>query len=316
MAFQHVYILPLVALALVIFFPIFFVNETSVSTKWRSSRKRRLIISRLAVISLLIATLITVLFPMKSLNSLVQGVIITLVMLTPAVCIHLFLSWRHAKRSSTSKTRFVRESTDNPTAAQRATGAPDEQTNERQTDSEDPERQNTEVRGQLNRTASQVRSYDLSEPTYFSPDKEVVKEKAVATLNKRAEGAQNLSNHAWTNTELANLSTDKIQEIVTGLRTDKTRLQKLVIAQHASIESEKESHERTKTVARDAVKIMRHARAKQTHAEKIARRERTERKKLELQYKEVTSALDNALSIIDSRGPRPTRSRNTQKAPV
>jgi hypothetical protein len=46
---------------------------------------------------------------------------------------------------------------------------------------------------------------------------------------------------------------------------------------------------------------MRDARNAQKFAEKLARRERSERQRVEQQYKRVAQALNNAMSIIESR---------------
>lgn len=84
--------------------------------------------------------------------------------------------------------------------------------------------------------------------------------------------------------------------MVTQLHKEKIRLHKLVIAQKAVIESEKLSHEKTRVLAKDAVTIMRRARKGQEFAEKIARRERSERQRLESDNVKLQRQLKNALS--------------------
>jgi hypothetical protein len=103
------------------------------------------------------------------------------------------------------------------------------------------------------------------------------------------------------NAELSKMSTNELSTLVTTLHSDKTRLQKPVIAQQATIESERTAHDQSPTVASDAIKIMREAHISQKMAEKLARRERTERQRVELQYKKVANALNNAMSVIDAR---------------
>lgn len=90
----------------------------------------------------------------------------------------------------------------------------------------------------------------------------------------------------------------ELSEMVVRLRNDKMNLQKLVIAQKAVIDSEKQAHQRTRVVVKDAISVMRHARHGQRIAEKIARRERAERLRLEKDYVKVRRALDNALSTL------------------
>lgn len=83
-----------------------------------------------------------------------------------------------------------------------------------------------------------------------------------------------------------------------ALQQDKKRLQRLVIAQQASLDSEQTAHERSKTMAKEAIKIMRDARESQRIAVKVARLERSKRKKIENEYVKMNKALVNALSTI------------------
>ena len=104
--------------------------------------------------------------------------------------------------------------------------------------------------------------------------------------------------------ELAHTSGEKmlarsygeLTELVAGLHKDKIRLQKLVIAQKAVLDAEKQSHQKTRVLAKDAMTVMRKARDGQRVAEKLARRERSERKRLEADYGKVRKQLENALS--------------------
>ena len=88
----------------------------------------------------------------------------------------------------------------------------------------------------------------------------------------------------------------ELTELVAGLHKDKIRLQKLVIAQKAVLDAEKQSHQKTRVLAKDAMTVMRKARDGQRVAEKLARRERSERKRLEADYVKVRKQLENALS--------------------
>ena len=88
----------------------------------------------------------------------------------------------------------------------------------------------------------------------------------------------------------------ELTELVAGLHKDKIRLQKLVIAQKAVLDAEKQSHQKTRVLAKDAMMVMRKAREGQRIAEKLARRERSQRKRLEEDYVKVRKQLDNALS--------------------
>ena len=102
----------------------------------------------------------------------------------------------------------------------------------------------------------------------------------------------------YANENLPARSSTELAEMVVRLRSDKMKLQKLVIAQKAVIDAEKQAHERTRVVVKDAISVMRHARHGQRIAEKIARRERAERQRLEKDFDKVKRQLDNALSTV------------------
>jgi hypothetical protein len=106
---------------------------------------------------------------------------------------------------------------------------------------------------------------------------------------------------ANTREQLPAKSRQQLMEMVVRLQSDKMKLQKLVIAQKSVIESEKQSHARTRIVVKDAISVMRHARHGQRVAEKIARRERTLRQTLESDNTKLRRALDNALSTLNDR---------------
>ena len=115
--------------------------------------------------------------------------------------------------------------------------------------------------------------------------------------------------------ELRRMSGREIVALVDSLRGDRVRLQKLVVAQQAAYQSERQAHERTRTVARDAVTVMRTARESQKLAEKVARRERRKRLHLEERYEKVARALDNAVSIVETRArERPSRANGAPGA--
>jgi len=158
-----------------------------------------------------------------------------------------------------------------------------------------------EVQEQLDRVSDLIDSHDLGNSDYSLSDDDLEQRRFSLSTDVPLSIDSALATVDKSTTELSKMSTTQISELVTTLRTDKTRLQKLVIAQQASIESERKAHDQSRVVARDAIKIMRDARNGQKFAEKLARRERAERKRVEQQYKKVATALDNAMSIIESR---------------
>ncbi len=99
-------------------------------------------------------------------------------------------------------------------------------------------------------------------------------------------------------------SPTELKQLVSALQSDKLKLQKLVIAQQAVIDSERQSHAKTRLVAKDAIKIMRGAREGQKVAEKLARRERAERLRIQGEYTKTRRALKNALSVARPEQPK------------
>jgi len=157
------------------------------------------------------------------------------------------------------------------------------------------------VQEQLDRVADLVQTHDLGESQFSENDEK----DSWQSVRKNQDRQSALSSQSVTadvaGTDLAVMTTSQMTDMVIDLRKTKTRLQKLVIAQQSAIDSERKAHEQSRLVARDAIKIMRDSRQAQKLAEKLARRERTERQRIEMQYNEVTGALDNALSIIAKR---------------
>lgn len=139
--------------------------------------------------------------------------------------------------------------------------------------------------------------YDPEAPLLYNP-----LEKAIAVARDAILDEPGIQDYSTEN--LPAKSRIELSEMVVRLRNDKMKLQKLVIAQKAVIDSEKQAHERTRVVVKDAISVMRHARHGQRIAEKIARRERAERQRLEKDYIKVRRALDNALSTLKSKSER------------
>jgi len=80
------------------------------------------------------------------------------------------------------------------------------------------------------------------------------------------------------------------------LQKDKTRLQKLVIAQKALIDSEVLSRRKSQVMAQDAMNILRRVREGERHTRKIARNEQRKRQRLEADNASLAKQLKNALS--------------------
>ena len=153
----------------------------------------------------------------------------------------------------------------------------------------------------IDRVSQFVQSHDLGDQEMINLDDDS-NSNFDAPLRKSSSSLAptfaHLSSVNKSSTELESMEPTELTGLVTSLQEDNGRLQKLVIAQHAVIESQREAQERSKGVTRDAVKVMQAAQNSQKMAEKIARRERSERKRVQDEYHKVTSAFENAMSII------------------
>lgn len=315
------------------------------------------------MLALLMATLLTLLWPLTGLSSLVQGALLTVLMVVPAmiglwivgltqgknkrgsyseneeeaiVAAAPYESQRHAEpvasKGQTSndsyhdalreaKTSWKKGEADqqrggfDPAAqdqnvalntfasANESSGTQSARKLDATIDDDDYDYETpAELQEQLDKVSELVQTHDLSDHS-SSPKQARKNWREIRESHDRhtAESKDLISVDASNASDLEKLSTGEITTLVANLRKDKTRLQKLVIAQQAAIDSERQAHDQSRTVARDAIKIMRDAREAQKFAEKLARRERSERRRIEQQYKKVAGALDNALSIIESR---------------
>ena len=367
MTFHSVFLLPLVALALVVFQPLFKKHEGP-PPSIRSRRHRKRILGRVVVVVLLLATLATLIWPIAGLISLVQGAVMAVVVLVPLFILNgLYSLWLGNKRKqgdvavhvdrpedTTVKSRLdasatqpaerpkaqqkttVRAPTNSTTAARKSTEsiareptdsislhqrvAPKRSKNAKadagmapdsaqsvslaglsQPGGDVNEDSPAEVQDQLDRVGDMVQSYDLDNSASANVAEEDVRQKIRDTHDQQVSLRKGLMSTESSSTELEKMSTSEVTQLVANLRQSKMRLQKLVIAQQAAIETERRAHDQSRVVARDAIKIMRDSRQAQKVAEKLARRERSERQRIELKYKEVAVALDNAKSIIAKR---------------
>ncbi|MBX2879875.1 MAG: hypothetical protein KTR32_08085 [Granulosicoccus sp.] len=159
------------------------------------------------------------------------------------------------------------------------------------------EKQDPELKEQMDRVSTLVKSYDLGDEKSGSARR---RSRAIHDNSATAISAKDQPTELESHNEkaLQVSRTEALRKVIATLQDDKRKLQRLVIAQQAAFDSERQSHERTRHVARDAIKVMRDARSGQRMAEKIARRERAERRRLEKEYTKVTRALKNAMSTL------------------
>ena len=407
MTLYPVLLLPLIAFAMLVFLPLFG-NDRNVSKKFRSRKRRKVLLGRLAVFMLLFATFLTLVWPIDGISSLVQGLLITVLVMIPALVLHFLVSihygnevdgfskwgndedgdekWVDSRSSSQSQSTSTNQAYAGKNADAKSTAknsqrqhsaAPAQEDDRRQPDQpihlgqdaedrrqpnqaihlgqetdrrqpnqaiplgqeniprsssqaiplgQDSARQRPnqaihlsrqsasgrdaradinsrprttpEVREQLNQVSNLVQSHDLDYD-------DAAVDPAIPVVNKPIrELPRSAMSRGFTASEsgdLSAMSNERMSGLVTSLREEKGRLQKLVIAQHAVIESERESNIRNRSLARDAIDLMQGAQKNLKVAEKLARRERTERQRIELEYKKVSVALNNAMSIIRTR---------------
>lgn len=140
-----------------------------------------------------------------------------------------------------------------------------------------------EPEGSLDDSAAQIALHE-----------EVSQQNTMAGNNENAD-----SEHAMATVEQQTIPATiygELSKMVADLQKDKTKLQKLVIAQKAAIETEKQSHQKTQSMAKDAVKIMQKAREAERVAMNFARKERRKRQRLEADHADIAKQLENALS--------------------
>ena len=97
---------------------------------------------------------------------------------------------------------------------------------------------------------------------------------------------------------LATLGADQMRAMVVNLREEKHKLQKLVLAQKASLDAEREAHNKTHEYAKATAEELEGSLLKQQRVVKIARRERAQRIKLETRLDTVNRALRNVQSTL------------------
>lgn len=327
MKFDSVLLLPVLAVLLATYFKAF-KNRPNQSTSLKSRKRRKNLLIRFTIFVLLLSTLFAMLVPFQGVSKLMTALILCFGVLTPVYLIHLFMTLHYGNRrqsaqgiKQTERQSYDKLIPDETVAHLSEPGLNDESTDtlmsdlvssnlssevceevmspswvdEKQSEAQD------EILAQLERTADQIDAYDIGSEEYLKSDEKLEQSRLNIRPDVPMPAATALTKATFSSTELSKLSTNEIVSLITELRTDKTNLQKLVVAQQSAIESERVAHDQSRTVARDAIKIMRDSRNAQKMVEKQLRRERAQRQRVEQQYKKVARALDNALSIIDTR---------------
>lgn len=371
MTWNNLYILPILALVACKILPVF-------PDKRRSRRLRNLrgntrsyttLFSRWLVFALLAGTVLTLLFPHESHSAIVQGLVITGMIMIPVM---LFIAISYLIHSSMSNTRDSDEEHDLQARAAAEIGDPNlrsvaasSELNTRLSRAQIAEfaavgsgkirnddeflslqnfsRSNSEryrgkvesqayatsrftdptgmmdddlemmnsndtviddavMRGQLERVSRNIGTYDLgteqsSERRVYSDHADLL-DSSSSQLSTRSSSYNDIFESVDQQLPQKSEKAMLLKRKFIALQQDKKKLQRLVIAQQAAFDSEQLAHERSRTMAKEAIKIMRDARESQRIAVKVARLERSKRKTIEKEYVKVNKALVNALSTI------------------
>jgi len=130
-----------------------------------------------------------------------------------------------------------------------------------------------------------------------SPEKAEVKNSDDQALNVTLKKADTeLALHTEKQETMPAVLYSELTKKLSVLQKDKTRLQKLVIAQKALIDTEVLSRKKSQVMAKDAMTILRRVREGERATRKIARNEQRKRQRLEADNAALAKQLKNALS--------------------
>ena len=375
MNFNPVFILVVLAFFLV-FYMLTIGEGKPISKRFRSRKRRKVLLCQLSILVLLIATLAVLTWPIQGMNGLLQGVLLSAVVLVPAFVLYALTSLHYrsdnpeAKEATRSESDALnladqelladdsKDEKPQPSIVNRTDGFELEDTGNASVDglsdnmpvihlaadrdipddlgskqdylnlesqeivetaSQPPKNvaylsgvpsgvsssyhevdSNSErdVDAQLDRVSQVIQSHDLGQQDIASIPTENNSDLFVNRNSALTPPVGEMASMDGEAADLESIDLGEVSGMLTSLQNDNGRLQKLVIAQHAVIESVRESHHRSKVVARDAIKSMQNAQNNQKIAEKIARREKTARKRIQGEYQVLTDVFENAMSMI------------------
>jgi hypothetical protein len=359
MKLDPVFLLVVLAFFLIVFLSIFGKGKT-ISKRFRCGKRRKMLLGQLTVLVLLAVTLITLAWPVRGMHSLIQGLLLSAVVLVPAFVFNMLVSLHYRSTESGSEgwfapgdDFFAEDGKKKPTNINKPKGIDAEEVadglRDFRTDSmsviylsaevqpsdefeinEGPSPSDNYVAANKNKPLTNAEALRGITRPAGDPDKssEPTVEEQVESVSRfvqsydlvgqntvplRADNVPDLpekknslppprfnglASASDKTVDLKSMDRGEMSGLVTSLRKDNGRLQKLVMAQHAVIESQRVSQNQSRKVARDAIRIMRNAQGNQKMAEKVARREKTERQRIQNDYQKVTTVFENAMSII------------------
>lgn len=255
-----VLLLPFIALAIMIFLAMFY-RDRNISKKFRSRNRRRMWVGRLTVFMLLLSTVVTLIWPVYGMSGVLQGLLITSLGMLPAMVIHVMASVHYGSPSIVLSLW-------------------------------------SGLKRQISRSSMYVRSL-------HSGGQRAIDGYSTEPMNGQPifdlpHSVINQSSDTADSNNLTCMDTHHAPSLVTSLTEEREKLQRLINAQQAAIESGREANIRNREVARNAVRLMNCARDNQKRAENMAQRELAERQRLELEYRKVCNDLEKMQSIITS----------------
>jgi len=366
MKFDPVFLLVVAACLLMVFLPIFGMpligKKQKIPKPFRSRKRRKVLLGQLTVVVFLIATAATLVWPIGGIQSLIQGVLLSAIVLVPAFVLNLFVSLYfgsdHSETSVAKKSdvedwfdpdeNFFEDDSIEGLQKPNSEGVFEANNFDRETSVNAPMNFGTERMSVIHLPADAKNSdSQKAKPLARKPIENVAALSGIPRPFRNVEmnsepnveeqvqrESESVASHDWgaqktvslheyrksdsqtrkgssptpqfsqmasidgNATELESMELSQISGLVTSLKTDNRKLQRLVIAQHAVIESERASNSKSKDLAREAVRVMQEAQSNLKIAEKIARREKTQRQRIENDYQKVTTVFENAMSII------------------
>ena len=283
-------LLPAIA-AILIFQGTWLDNGTSARgrpNKYQRRLRARVLIHRALIVNLLLASFIVSRSSLTVLPNIVQGLLLTVILMLP---VWVYISAVVLK--TPVKKRLHATDTSKQQELSRSTSQATDSASSDHTLSVDEQMHN------IDRSVGHV---DIGADKFAgSSDERAPQSKLHAAKPEQNAIAQKIveSDHALRTSNQETMpatSSGELTEMVMGLQKDKIKLQKLVIAQKAVIDTERQRSQKAQVMTQDAMTVMRKAREGARVAIRVAQRERRERLRLGADNAKIRKQLENAMS--------------------
>lgn len=303
LTFSWLLLLPTIA-AILIFQGTWLNNGKSArgrSNSYQRRLKAKVLIHRSLIVNLLLAAFIVSRSSLTVLPGIVQGLLVTVILMLP-VLVYLFTVVLKVKVKTTPPAIETLEQKN------RASEQPEMASNSVEV-SESVFDHTQSVEEQMHNIDRSVDHVDIgAEELADNSDDRALQSKLQAPESEQNELAvirkMSISNHAPLGADqetMPAISHGELTEMVAGLQKDKIKLQKLVIAQKAVIETEKQLRQNANVMTHDAMTVLRRTRDGARVAIRVARQERRERLRFEADNAKVRRQLENAMSAIRNK---------------